>query len=238
MDQVLGKEVLEFATIYVDDILITSVTWDEHYSRIKLVLKKLHQNNITLKLDKSKFITNELQFLGFILSETGITPSPEKVGAIQNFPKPKNLRQLQSFLGIYNYYWKFQQNYSELTSRFQHLLSKKNKWKWGQSDDANFSLIKNKFLNSVMLHHPNFNKRFFMNCDASNVSLGVELYQEDMEGNHLVVSFASRVLNHCERNYTVTEKELLSVVFACLKFRTYILGFPVTVRTDHKAIPF
>ena len=114
-----------------------------------MVLRKLHQNNITLKLDKSKFITQELQFLGFILSETGITPSPEKVEVIQNFPKPHNVRQLQSFLGICNYYRKFQQNYSELTTKFKHLLSSKNKWKWGRQEDDNFNLIKSKFLNSI-----------------------------------------------------------------------------------------
>ena len=112
MDQTLGKEALEFTTIYVDDILITSSTWEEHCTRIEVVLNKLQQNNITLKLDKSKFITHDLQFLGFILSAIGITPSPEKVRAIQEFLKPKNLRQWQSFLGICNYYRKFQQNYS------------------------------------------------------------------------------------------------------------------------------
>ena len=74
-----------------------------------------------------------------------------------------------------------------------------------------------------MFHHPNFNERFYVNCDASDMSLGAELYQEDSEGDHRVVSFASRVLNHCERNYNVTEKEL-RVVFACNKFCTYILG--------------
>ena len=89
-----------------------------------------------------------------------------------------------------------------------------------------------------MLHHPNFNKRFFINCDASNISRGSELYQEDEEGNHWVISFASRVLSSCERNYTVTEKELLSVVFSCLKFRTFILGYPVTIRTDQRSISF
>ena len=89
-----------------------------------------------------------------------------------------------------------------------------------------------------MLHHPNFNKQFFMNCDASDVSLGSVLYQEDDEGNHQVISFASRVLNSCEKNYNVTEKELLSVVFSCNKFRTYILGYKTTIRTDHKSISF
>ena len=77
-----------------------------------------------------------------------------------------------------------------------------------------------------------------MNCDASDVSLGSILYQEDDQGNHLVVSFASRVLNKSERNYHTTEKELLSIVFACNKFRTYILGYSLMVRTDHKSISF
>ena len=89
-----------------------------------------------------------------------------------------------------------------------------------------------------MLHHPNFEQPFYLNCDASDVSLGAELYQEDKDGHHLVISFASRILNSCERNYNVTEKELLSIVFACGKFRTYILGYPITVRSDHKSISF
>ena len=70
------------------------------------------------------------------------------------------------------------------------------------------------------------------------IIIGATLYQEDEEGHHMVISFASRVLNNCERNYNVTEKELLSVVYACNKFRTYILGYPVTVRSDHKSISF
>ena len=179
-----------------------------------------------------------MNFLGFILTETGITTSPEKVEAIQNFPQPRNVRQLQSFLGICNYYRKFQKDYSKLTSRFKHLLSSKYKWKWGEEDDQTFKTIKEKFLEKVMLQHPEFNRRFFINCDASDVSLGAEIYQESDEGDHLVISFASHVLNQSEHNYNVTEKELLSVVFACSKFRTYILGYPITVRSDHKSISF
>ena len=94
------------------------------------------------------------------------------------------------------------------------------------------------YTSKVILHHPDFYRRFFINCDASDVSLGGELYQESDEGDHLVISFASRVLNQSEHNYNVTEKELLSVVFACNKFWTYILGYPITVRSDHKSISF
>ena len=176
MDDILGYDTLQFTTVYVDDLLITSSDWDEHCIRVEKVLQKLHENNITLKLEKSKLIADEVQFLGFNLSETGITPSQEKMEAIQRFPTPRNKKQLQSFLGICNYYRKFQHNYSELTSKFATQLSSKDKWKWGPDQDITFQLIKDKFLKTVMLHHPNFNEAFYMNCDASDVSIGSILY--------------------------------------------------------------
>lgn len=238
MDQVLGVKALEFTTVYVDDILITSNSWEEHCYRVEYVLNKLQQHGITLKLDKSKLITNQVKFLGYILSPLGITSDPEKISVIQNFPSPKNLKQLQSFLGICNYYRQFQQNYSHLTSQLQPQLSKKNVWSWKQKQEEIFQRIKEKFLESIVLKHPNFDKIFYMNCDASNISVGAELYQEDEAHNHLVISFASRTLNKAEQGYNTTEKELLSVVFACCKFRTYILGYPIVVRSDHKSISF
>ena len=158
-----------------------------------ILLLSLIHIYITLKLEKSKLIAKEVQFLGFNLTEQEISPSQEKVTAIQKFPQPKNKRQLQSFLGLCNYYRKFQRNYSSLTSKFQEQLSSKTKWIWGHEQDAILQQIKDKFLETVILHHPNFNHPFFLNCDASDVSLGTVLYQEDKEGNHLVISFASRV---------------------------------------------
>ena len=89
-DQVLGQEVLQFTTIYVDDLLITSVNWEEHCQTVEHVLRKLSENHITLKLEKSKLIADEVQFLSFNLSEHGITPSNDKIEAIQQFPTPKN----------------------------------------------------------------------------------------------------------------------------------------------------
>ena len=103
---------------------------------------------------------------------------------------------------------------------YTHLdVYKRQKWMWGPEQETIFKAINDNFLKTIMLKHPNFNRPFFMNCDASDISLGSVLYQEDDDGNHQVVSFASRTLNHCERNYHVTE-ELLSVVFSCGKFRT------------------
>ena len=88
------------------------------------------------------------------------------------------------------------------------------------------------------MNHPDFNKIFFLQTDASNVAVGAELYQEDDEKEHLTITFARRSLLMAEKNYTTTEKELLSIVFAVGKFRTYILGNRTVIRTDHKALSF
>ena len=88
------------------------------------------------------------------------------------------------------------------------------------------------------MNHPDFNKTFYLQTDASNVALGAELYQEDSEGEHLTIAFASRSLLSAEKNYTTTEKELFSIVFTMGKFRTYILGNKTVIRTDHKALSF
>ena len=150
MDQILGPETIPFTTVYVDDLLITSANWEDHCTRIGQVLQKLSDNNITLKLQKSKFIASEVQFLGFNLSRQGISPSNEKIEAIQQFPTPKNKKQLQSFLGLCNYYRKFQRNYSELTARFSPQLSSKNKWIWGPEQDNLLQLIKHNFFKSII----------------------------------------------------------------------------------------
>ena len=98
--------------------------------------------------------------------------------------------------------------------------------------------IKNKSLNTVILAHPNFSEPFYIHTDASDIALGVELFQLDGSGNHKVVAFASRSLLTSEKNYATTEKEALSIVFACRKFRTYLLGNKVIIRSDHQALTF
>ena len=101
-----------------------------------------------------------------------------------------------------------------------------------------FEEIKRKFSNMIMMNHPDFDKMFYLQTDASNVAVGAELYQEDEEKEHKTIAFASRSLLPAEKNYTTTEKELLSIVFAVGKFRTYILGNKTIIRTDHKALSF
>lgn len=240
LNKILGPEFFDYVTCYVDDILIsTTTTFKDHLDHIDKVLSRLRENGVTVKLKKSEFLKQRVKFLGYILSDEGITMDPEKIDKIKNFRTPRNLKELQSFLGLCNYYRKFQKNYARLTSQFNHILSSKKHWRWGEHEQNLFEEIKNKFLKTIILRHPNWNKPFYISTDASDLCVAAILYQINEHNEEEVVAFASRSLLDIEKSYSVTEKELLAVVFACKKFRTYIIGhFNIIVRSDHKALSF
>ena len=118
-----------------------------------------------------------------------------------------------------------------IRDRDSAVLQKNKQWRWGENEREAFCEIKSKFANMILMNHPNFNNNFYLQTDASNVALGAELYQEDDDKEHHTIAFASRTLLAAERYYTTTEKELLSIVFAVKKFRTYLLGSSTIIRT-------
>ena len=110
------------------------------------------------------------------------------------FPEPKNIKQLQSFLGLCNFYRKFQKNYAQTTARLSAVLQKNKQWNWGVLERETFEEIKKKFSSMIMMNHPDFLKTFYLQTDASNIALGAELYQEDSDKEHHTIAFASRSL--------------------------------------------
>ena len=238
LDQVLGPEILQFAAIYVDDIHITSRSFEEHMQHLESIFSKLAQHHITVNRKKSQFLKSQVVFLGHIISEQGITMDPDKVQVIKNFQPPKTRKQVQSFLGFINFYRKFIRDLSQDTEQLSLLTKKNAKWQWGSQQQQAFENIKSKFLEDIMIQFPDFTKEFYINTDASTTHVGAELYQLSDNGHHQSLGFASRTLNAAERNYNTTELELLAIVFTCKKFRNYLLGHKVKVLTDHHALTF
>ena len=119
-----------------------------------------------LNLRKSEFGKEEIKSLGHRISVEGITTDPEKVKAIQEFPTPKNCKQLKSFLGLANYYQRFTSKYAESTVPLLKLLNKGIKWKWTKDHDEALQQLKSPFINTVVLHHPRVGERFYLQTDA------------------------------------------------------------------------
>lgn len=238
MDIILGPEVQEFTFKYIDDLLVVSDSFENHVLHLSLLFTKLRDAGLTVNLEKTQFLKQQVKFLGHILTTRGVMPDIEKTTAIRNFPVPKTTKHLRAFLGLCNYYRRFSQHYSNAIVPLTHLLSKNCKWKWGEAEQRAFELTKSLFLDSVILHFPDFRKTFYLQTDGSGVALGVELYQIDDIGEHRVLGFASRILRGPELLYTVTEKELLAIIFGLKKYRMLILGHKVVIRTDHYALKF
>lgn len=239
MDHIFGAEFQDYLVSYVDDLLIFSRSYNSHIQHIDNVLSRLLEFGATVKLKKSNFLQKEINFLGYVVGKDGIRMDPERVKKIKELPEPRNIKELQSILGLMNYYRGFQKQFAELSGRLSHLLSSKSIWKWGEDERRTFNELKQGFMGSIILEHPDFSKPFYLGTDASDIAVSAILYQENDDKEQKVIMFASRKLIAAEKGYSISEKELLAIVFGCKKFRSYLIGHPkVIIRTDHRALTF
>lgn len=168
----------------------------------------------------------------------GLRTDPEKVSAMVNFPQPRNATEVKRFVGMCSWYRRFIPQFSTLMAPITELLKgrkKKQTISWNEAASIAFQKIKEALVSAPILSSPDFTKPFTIQCDASDTGLGGVLTQE-LDGDERAVAFASRSLTKTERNYSVTERECLAVVFAIDKFRPYIEGTHFTVITDHHSL--
>ena len=155
LDNIYGEEINSFAASFVDDFCIFDDDCQEHLSHIDYVLSKLAENGFTVKPSKVQFCKRKVEFLGYIISEDGIRPSPERINAIKEIPPPKNVRQMRRFLGICQYQARFVINYAKEVQPLRELLKKDTKWRWTSHEGTAFNRVKALFAESVQLQKPN-----------------------------------------------------------------------------------
>ncbi|KAK9681297.1 RNase H-like domain found in reverse transcriptase [Popillia japonica] len=158
-----------------------------------------------------------------------------RVQEIREFPRPKRLKSLRSFLGLLNYYKKFIPKYSSRTVPLNKLLCKGVRWSWTNTEEEAFQELKNAFADTLLLYHPQFDKEFILRCDASHTVVAAELVQFQ-NGKEVPIHFISRTLKPTEIRYTISEKEMLAVIFSVTKLRYFLLGKKFTIETDHIAL--
>jgi hypothetical protein len=234
MDMVLRKH-KEFCGVYIDDIIIFSNSFEEHIKHLEQVFTSLNEAQLTIKLKKCKFGKNEVKFLGHLVSHQSVKPDPEKVAAVNRFPVPKCVADIQSFIGLVGYYRRFIPALSRTAECLYKLLKKNAKWKWGAEEQAAFDKLKLALTSSPVLNLPDFTKQFHLQTDASDSGLGAVLSQE-FDRKEFPICYASKTLNTAQRHYSTTEKEALAVIWAIKLFRPYLLGRHFKVFTDHSAL--
>lgn len=228
----------KFLTLFVDDALIKSRTFDEHLEHLRLFWEKIREAGLTLKLEKTLFCREEIPFLGFILSKNGVSPDPERVEAIMKLPEPRNHKELQSFVGMCTYYRRFYDRFAQFIDPLRNLLSSKNKFEWTTAESQAFVDLKNKLSEYILLSHYRRDVPFCIQTDGSKQAISAVLFQFGDDGKQNIIAVVSRCLTSYERNYTATEVELLAIIYAVIKLRRYLLGKTFKIITDHKALIF
>lgn len=235
LDRVIGPELEPRVFAYLDDLIVTSATFNEHLDLLKLVFKKLRDAGLKINREKCQFCRTELKYLGHVVNSQGINTDPEKVRAVTEFPTPTCVRSLRSFLGLASWYRRFVPDFAKISAPLTKLLKKTVRWNWTEVQDQAMSLLKSRLTTAPTLVCPNFLIPFEVHVDASNEGLGAALIQKP-DGKEIVVAYASRLLSEGEKKFSATEKECLGLVWALQKFRPYLEGYHFIAVTDHQAL--
>ena len=238
LSEIFSREIDTYAAIFVDDFCIMDQDYDTHIKHLDYILGKLKEYGFSVKAEKTQLFQNEVKFLGFVISEQGIRPNREKIEAIMDIPPPKNIRQLRKFLGICQYQARFLINYAKEVQPLRNLLRKDKKWQWTEEEDEAFSNVKKLFAESILLQRPDYDLPFIIYCDASYKGVGCILIQETESNETRVIATASRSLNNNEMRMFATEIEVCAIYFSLQKFREYVFGREITVRSDNISLEF
>ena len=256
MQEVLGDLFLRGVVVYLDDIIIHSKTIQEHFRLLNEVFSRLRKAGLKLSPSKCKFFQETIEVLGHVVSGDGISCEEKKLDAVRKWPVPKDVTDLQRFLGFTGYYRRFVKDYAKIAKPLTNLLqgncSKRQRsrikapldaaeWCWGDEQERAFKELIDRMTSPPVLCYPDFTKPFIVRTDASKHGLGGVLCQEQDNGDVRVVAYGSRAMKKTEMNYSAHKMEFLALHWAITKqFHHYLYGAaePFLVTTDHNPLAY
>ena len=182
-------------------------------------------------------MVNEGIVLGHNISTTGLEVDQAKVYVIETLMPSTIVKGIRSFLGQAGFYRRFIKDFSKISWPFFRLLEKEARFEFDEKCKCAFEEIKARLITAPIMARLEWNKEFEIMCDASDFTMGVVLGQKS-DKTFRAIYYASKTFNEAQENYSTIEKEMLAMVFACEKFRPYILGPHVIMHTDHAAIKY
>ena len=241
MDMVLNGLTFVYCLVYLDDTIVYSRTFEEHMKHVEEVLERIIKAKLKLKPEKCVFAAGEVNYLGFVVTRSGIKPDKDKVKAISELEFPRSPRAMIRFLGAVNFYRDFIKSFSGVASVLYKMSQSVAKFKAKFKDPVAgqaFERLKQALMSEPVLVYPDFKQQFIIQTDASSVALGAVIGQVNSRNNSKFqpVMFASRHLTDAETRYSTSERELLAIVFAAKRFNVYVYGRHVTFVTDHQPL--
>ena len=234
---------------FIDDVMVYAKEPKALTRSLSDVVDRLVDANVTFHASKCSLYSEDVTFLGFKLSEDGVSPDPEKVRSIKETPLPKTQFDLQSFLGLANFYRKFIPDFSTISAPMRALIhepsmkqraSKVKLIEWNPEAIGRFEELRSILASSkVVLAYPDYSKEFILTTDSSLFGHGGVLSQIDDEGNERPLAFASAAIPKNKRSDPPMLLELRAIIFAVSKFENFLRGAPkFRIKTDSLALVY
>ncbi|KAK8574871.1 hypothetical protein V6N12_062548 [Hibiscus sabdariffa] len=217
---VLNEDCLE---IFMDDFSTFGEDFDNCLSNLEKVLIRCKETNLVLNWEKCHFMVDEGIVLGQKIYSKGMEVDRAKIDVISKLPPPTTVKGIRSFLGHAGFYRRFIENFSKITNPLCSLLEQGRQFEFNKDCTKAFNLLKQKLVSAPIVEPPDWTLPFKLMCDASDYAVGAVLGQRKGKIFHPIY-YASKTLNDAQVNYTTTKKELLAVIFAFDKFRSYLIG--------------
>ena len=223
------------ALVYLDDVIVLGRDFPSALQNLEMVLQRFSAHNLKLKPKKCHLFSEEVTFLGRNITREGISVSDPHIKSLQEWPVPRDIDEIQKFLGFINYHREFIPNLSRIASPLFALTRKDSTYRWNRDCQEAFVELKKIMTSPPVLRFPNSTNPFILDTDASDFSLGACLYQVQ-DGLECPISYSSVLLSPVQRRYCTTRKELLAIVLFTRQYRHYLLGAKFIVRTDHHSL--
>ncbi|CAL9020537.1 unnamed protein product, partial [Prunus brigantina] len=237
MMSIFSDMVERFIEVFMDDFSVFGDSFDQCLHNLSKVLARCEQTNLVLNWEKCHFMVNQGIVLGHVISSNGIEVDKAKIDLIASMPSPTSVKEVRSFLGHAGFYRRFIKDFSKIARPLCNLLAKDMDFAFDQDCENAFNALKKMLTTAPIIIPPDWSLPFELMCDASDYAVGAVLGQRVDKKPHAIY-YASRTLNDAQLNYSTTEKELLAVIFALEKFRSYLITNKVIVYTDHAALKY
>jgi len=223
--------------VFMDDFSIFGASFENCLANLDKVLQRCEESNLVLNWEKCHFMVHEGIVLGHKISKKGIEVDKAKLDVIDKLPPPVNVKGIHSFLDHAGFYRLFIKDFSKIAKPVSNLLNKEDVFVFDDECLDAFNTLKAKSVSAPVITSPDWGHEFELMSDASDYAVGVVLGQRKGRVFHTIY-YASKVLNDVQINYATTEKELVAIVFALEKFRSYLIGSRIVMYTDHAAIKY
>ncbi|WCJ33627.1 Transposon Tf2-6 polyprotein [Euphorbia peplus] len=230
MNDLFRPHLRRFVLVFFDDILIYSHSWSDHLFHLSIVMKLLAANQFFVKRKKCDFGRTSVEYLGHIITGSGVSMDPKKVQAVVEWPVPKQVKGVRGFLGLTGYYRKFIRNYGSIARPLTE-QTKKNAFHWSLEAQTAFEQLKSAIVSAPVLALPDFSIPFVVECDASGRGIGAVLMQ-----NRRPIAYFSKALSDRNLAKSAYEREIMALALAVQHWRPYLLGAEFTVYTDQKSL--